>query len=242
MSAGSVTTASTQGVGGNYLDISQPAYEKDRTEYVSVEDGYHYNKSYYQDVLQVVQGNQMTAELTPDGSVVVEAYDKPRLELILGWAEEADVIRSYEVDVYVPYSEKGQALHTIDLGEVPYDSRFVVYLYPRDEEAMIGGIVERADGRYDESMLYDDYRRLDEVRRMVVMSANGQKRIKMKCRKGYIWTGHACVKLTGAQLTKKRLAQRKAVRTKKSMGAAYRNRTIKMMKKAKRYRKLNGMQ
>ena len=80
-----------------------------------------------------------------------------------------------------------------------------------------------------------------EVKRIIKINAKGKRRIKMKCKKGYKWTGGKCVKISGSELTSKRRAIKKAVRTKKSKGAGFKRRVLRLRKKALRKRKAMGL-
>jgi hypothetical protein len=82
---------------------------------------------------------------------------------------------------------------------------------------------------------------LDEVKRIIKINAKGRRRIKMKCKKGYKWTGSGCVVISGKERTKKKRAIRKAVKTKKRKGAGALRKSNILRKRAMKKRKAMGL-
>ena len=104
----------------------------------------------------------------------------------------------------------------VDIDEVDEgDFTLVIYLYNTD----------------------DDPEQLDEVRRIVKVNAKGKRRIKMKCKKGFRWTGSKCKKIAGKEMVTKKRAIRKMVRTRKAKGAGYQRRINVLRKRAMKKRK-----
>jgi len=82
---------------------------------------------------------------------------------------------------------------------------------------------------------------LTEAKRVIKVNAKGARRIKMQCRKGYKWNGTTCQKISGQELTRKKLAIRKAIRTKKSKGSGFKRLIARKRNKAMKKRKSQGL-
>ena len=82
-----------------------------------------------------------------------------------------------------------------------------------------------------------------EVRRQIKVNFKGKRRIKMKCRPGFKWVADkkACVKITGSELATQRKAMRKMVRTKRSLGGAFKARVLRKQRRANKFRKAMGL-
>jgi len=80
-----------------------------------------------------------------------------------------------------------------------------------------------------------------EARQVTRVDSKGNKTRKVKCPKGYKLSasGKSCVPITGKEKADKKKSLKRAVRTKKSKGDAYKKRTtrkrLKAMKKRKNY-------
>jgi hypothetical protein len=82
---------------------------------------------------------------------------------------------------------------------------------------------------------------LAERRRIIKVNARGQRRIKIKCKKGYKYANGKCIKITGSEMTKKRRAIKKSVRTKKQKGSGFQRRVQRLRKRALKKRKSMGL-
>lgn len=84
---------------------------------------------------------------------------------------------------------------------------------------------------------------IEETRRVTRVNAKGERRKRLKCRKGFKLNadGTACVPITGSERATKRKAIRQAIRTKRSQGSGHKRRTIMRRKKAMRKRKSMGL-
>jgi hypothetical protein len=87
----------------------------------------------------------------------------------------------------------------------------------------------------------DIYDNIYEVKRVVKVNSKGKRRIKMKCRKGFKWTGGKCHKISGSEMTTKRRAIKKAVRTKKAKGSGFNRIMTRKRNKAMKKRKGLGL-
>lgn len=85
--------------------------------------------------------------------------------------------------------------------------------------------------------------KIDEARIVTKVNSRGQKRRRVKCRPGYKLNASktSCVPITGGEKSSKRLAIRKAMRTKKSKGAAYQSRVKRKRLRALKRRKALGL-
>jgi dGTP triphosphohydrolase len=127
--------------------------------------------------------------------------------------------------------------------KLPDDLDFEVYDIEdseQDDEIEVDDIDE-LEGNDFTLVIYtynlSDEDQIDEVKRIIKVNNKGKKRIKMKCRKGFKWTGSKCVKISGKELTTKKRAIRKAVRTKKAKGAGFKRKRARLWRKAMRKRK-----
>ena len=75
------------------------------------------------------------------------------------------------------------------------------------------------------------------------VNAAGEKTKRVRCKPGFKLnsTGTSCVPITGGEKASKRLAIRKALRTKRAEGQALKNRTKRKRIKAMRKRKALGL-
>lgn len=166
-----------------------------------------------------------------EGVLSVEFYNKDALEWFLRLLDEHELIEDYEV--LGSFEREGTLKHDI-LAE---DAHALVVAYVVPEAIDYGYYeVEEADEALDESNLY-------EVKRIIKVNSRGVKRIKMKCNPGYKYNTatRACEKISGAELSTKRKALRRAVLTKRSMGSGFKMRMLRKTRKAKRFRKSLGL-
>jgi hypothetical protein len=84
---------------------------------------------------------------------------------------------------------------------------------------------------------------LEEQKIITKVNSKGQKRRRVKCRPGFKLnsTKTSCVPLSGGEKSTKRIAIRKALRTKRSMGKGFQNRVKRKRLKALKRRKALGL-
>jgi hypothetical protein len=82
---------------------------------------------------------------------------------------------------------------------------------------------------------------LEERKRIIKVNAKGQRRIKIKCKKGFKYADGKCMKITGSELTTKRKAIRRSVRTKKQKGSGYQRKIQRLRGRAVRKRRSMGL-
>ena len=125
------------------------------------------------------------------------------------------------------------------------DSTWVsMYFIPKDKDALMDTEFEDEETvkeSYDESSLYPDYEAIQEVKRRWKVNNKGKRRIKMKCKPGFKWTGKSCEKISGVELAKKRKAIIKMGRTKRAQGDRLKRRVKRLTAKARRFRKSFGL-
>lgn len=78
---------------------------------------------------------------------------------------------------------------------------------------------------------------------IVKVNSKGQKRRRVKCKKGFKLNpkGTACVPISGGAKQKKKLATKKATRTKKQAGAGAKNKANRLRARANKRRKSMGL-
>lgn len=88
-----------------------------------------------------------------------------------------------------------------------------------------------------------DINLLVEITRKIKVNFRGKKRIKMQCQPGFKYDPDrmVCVKISGAELAVSRIAHRQMARTKRSLGASYRTRILRKVRRAKKFRKMMGI-
>lgn len=86
----------------------------------------------------------------------------------------------------------------------------------------------------------DDLEQIEEVRRVVRVTSKGKKTRRIKCRSGFRKEGDRCVPMTGSEKQTKRLAIRRAVRT-KNANPAIKKRAARKRLRAMRKRKAYGL-
>ena len=161
------------------------------------------------------------------GTMVIGFSRKQALSHFLDWVDsECEYVDDYEVEAF--HTDSAGQVEELDFDSLSDDDpwTFEVSLYLSPE------IVSFYPDELDEAL-----------KRVFKVNARGMKRVKMQCGKGFKWNSerHACEKITGAELAIKRKAIKKAVRTKKAMGQAFKVRVARKMKKAKKFRKGYGL-
>lgn len=154
-----------------------------------------------------------------DEYIGVDVFDKETLkELVSNFPEDID----YEIYT-ADDSDMETSINISDIDSVDTDMfTVIVYTYNLDF----------GDVEYE-----DDEQTLTEVKRIIKVNAKGKKRIKMQCKKGFKWDGSKCQRISGKELVNKKRAIKKAVKTKKSMGVAFKRKRARAWKKAMRKRK-----
>lgn len=89
----------------------------------------------------------------------------------------------------------------------------------------------------------EGHRRTDEAKRIVRVTSKGEKVKKLKCPAGFKLSdsGTSCVPIKGSEKLAKKQAIKKAIRTKKAKGDAFKVRTTKKRLKALKKRKAFGL-
>lgn len=220
------------------------------------EDGYlNYLEHYftYQD------NNPEEVEVIYDpenGAVALITANKSIRNMILNDAGENPDIQTVEEDFLVdgdlPNIAQDEEDYDDEDPETPaYDEdeldgivgAYAIYLYPKPDEAILGATIMKS---HDESMAYDtslltDDKELVEVIRKIRINSKGKRIIKYKCQKGYKWNGKSCQPIGGTERNRRRMAIKKAVRTKKAKGGSYYKRIARKRNKARRFRKAQGL-
>lgn len=85
---------------------------------------------------------------------------------------------------------------------------------------------------------------IHEAKRVIRVTSKGEKIRRVKCRKGFKLapSGVSCVPATGSERATKRRAIRRAIRTKRSMGASFKRRVKRKQIRAMNRRKSFGLQ
>lgn len=86
----------------------------------------------------------------------------------------------------------------------------------------------------------EELEQIEEVRRVTRVTSKGEKTRRVKCRAGFKREGDRCVPMSGGEKRTKRVALRKAVRTKRGNPAAQKRASRKRLK-AMRKRKSYGL-
>lgn len=185
--------------------------------------------------------HNMEFEYDPDlGSITLQFdFNKKKLYDLLDILDNDETIDRFEVDVY---GENVDPNVEFDLDGVvnKQPEEIIVNIFPKPEESLFDVDVIDNSINYDDSNLYDDSDRLQEVVRTIRINSKGKRIIKYKCQKGYRWNGKTCQLISGAELNRKRIAIKKAVKTKKAKGSSYNKRITKARMRARRFRKLQG--
>lgn len=84
---------------------------------------------------------------------------------------------------------------------------------------------------------------LDSLVETIITKVNskGERKKRKKCRPGFKLDGNKCVPITGTEKRTKKLAIKKAVRTKKQAGAGYQKKVTKKRNKAMKKRSSLGL-
>lgn len=159
-----------------------------------------------------------------------------------------------DVDTYT-YDSNGHIIDDPDsMAVMMHFKKYVVtaYVLPEFVEYEAVDVWQDEEGNFldDEDEFTSDVKEsveddedLTEVRRKIKVNAKGKRRIKMQCLKGFKWNAatKSCMKITGSELSKKRKSIRRAIITKRSLGAGFKIRVNRKTRKAKRFRKSMGL-
>lgn len=252
----------------NKKEMTEPKTAPEKKEITEADmdaDTIYLNDNYYYQIVNKLAEQSLNAdvELMEDGTVVVTFVGKDKYQPVYDIISEVEGIDTIETDVFMAGEDDNppakpmrpadvvdddvvgtiDTTETVDLSDVEDMATFVIYAYPYADDALLDAEeeMEYDESRYDDSGLFDDSARLNEVKRKWKVNARGVKRLKMKCKPGFKWNGKACEKITGAQLSKKRMAVRKMVRTKRAQGETLKRRVKRLSNKARRYRKSYGI-
>lgn len=164
-----------------------------------------------------------------DGTLLVTFSKKEEADNFLDWVDEhSEYIEDFEIEVYNKDGSDPEE-EELDYDTLKGDDKWSIEVYVHLEPIIVS--------------FSDDVYELDEMKRVQKVNSMGKKRVKIQCQKGFkLDSGRGvCVKMAGNELLSKRKAIKKAVRTKRQGGAAYKLRVTRKMKKAKSFRKGYGL-
>lgn len=172
-----------------------------------------------------------------NGVAAADFTSKRSAELFSDWLDESDIIDDYEM-----FLLNDENTEELDFDEIPEENsniEFVMYLTP-DKSSFVEEIEVQEDP-IDESEL--DEETLLEFQRLRKVNFKGEKRIKIKCPKGYIWdrTLRTCTKISSKRLASLRRSIRKSIMTKKSEGSSLKRRQLFRTRRALKFRKNYGI-
>lgn len=161
------------------------------------------------------------------------------------YLENCECVDEYEMNVLnIDATQDGyEADMEYDFEKIKDDSlfafEFIVYLHP--EFFAFDPVEVEFDA--DEEIQQENTTYITEIRRKIKMNFRGKKRIKMQCAKGFKYNAgkRVCEKIGGAELAKKRKSTKRAILTKKAMGASFQARVNRKTKKAMKFRKGLGL-
>lgn len=186
--------------------------------------------------------------LYEQGVAIVTIPNKQAAIDFSDWLEEYEYVDSYDIEaVYknpvTGYDEKGE--YNIDQisDDTNFEFEFTIFLDPSIVQFDQYVYDDEEEQDEDDDEIIESVEQLDEVTRKIKVNFRGQKKIKMKCARGFKWNPNtgACEKISGEELAKMRKSIRKALITKKAKGSAFRLRVVRKMRKALRYRKQMGL-
>jgi DNA-binding transcriptional MerR regulator len=222
------------------------------------ETKYFNEKNYISELESIIKKNDPDAEIEVDeyGGVDVLVHSKAAYEAILSQVDAIEEIADIDVEFLIAdetgetaASPEDEELEPEEMSDEEYnalpDSTWVsMYFIPKDKDALMDTEFveeETVKESYDESSLYPDYEAIQEVKRRWKVNNKGKRRIKMKCKPGFKWTGKSCEKISGVELAKKRKAIIKMGRTKRAQGDRLKRRVKRLTAKARRFRKSFGL-
>lgn len=213
----------------NYLELKIEELDEDITYTVPDNEGTDLETQVVSNIETSARSLGADPDITYDqGTMIIHFQKKLALSNFIDWIDnESEYVEDYEIEAFrTDSADQVEEVSFDDLSaDDPIHYELSVYIAPE--------IVS----------FYDDYELDEAVKRIFKVDARGEKRVKMQCSKGFKWNSqrHACEKITGAELAIKRKAIKKAVRTKKSMGQAFKVRVARKTKKAKKFRKGYGL-
>lgn len=183
-----------------------------------------------------------------EGVLILYFTNKQAILDYANFLDTNDHVFSYEIEAFAKEIMHGYVNdESLPLENIVFDTGFEFEITVIVDSSLISYPpveieLEDLDGQgYAE--IDDSNGTLMEVRRRVKVNFRGKRRVKMQCRPGFKWdaTKRTCTKITGSEQAKKRKELRKAVRTKKAKGQAFKVRVQRKTKKAMRFRKALGI-
>lgn len=200
-----------------------------------------------------------------NGVVLVKFRTKQGCLDFADYLEDQEEVEYYEMwaEFKNRFTSSTEEVDEVDFDNIfddaPYDFYVMVYLYPEyvqfvndidgDGDDDLSQIFDNNSGANDDEEEFiggDDETEEEEINeaiRKIRINSRGQKRVKMKCLRGFIWNPqtNTCEKITGQQLAVMRKAIRKALITKHSKGAALKVRFARKIRKAFKFRRIMGL-
>ena len=184
-----------------------------------------------------------------DGVLEMTFKNKQAAKDYMDFLEGEDDVLGYEVEVYREDLMDGiQEDEEYDFDSIIFDGNyeFDVLVYINPEIVMYAPVEieisdEDGDGMSDQEI--DSSAIMMEIKRKIKVNFRGRRRVKMACSPGFKYNPESkvCEKITGAEVAKNRISHRKAVRTRRAKGQAFKVRVIRKTRKAKRFRKSMGL-
>ena len=182
----------------------------------------------------------------PDGSILVTVHPKNDEEVLVQAVYKSSpntdsVIRDLDLinNLEDEYSDKLELKTPAQYKLGDFSTTSAVYTSINKRNVL--NIVEVFANDADE--VHCDINLLSEITRKIKVNFRGKKRIKMTCQPGFKYDPErmACVKISGAEMALSRVAHRQMARTKKALGATYRTRILRKVRRANRFRKMMGL-
>lgn len=216
--------------------------------YVYPVDGYDEDDYEYEELdssetpLMVAVSNIKSASQYGSLSVTVHPSDSKKFLVQMNYEElptQEEVLADLETINTLLIDDKFELITPADYLLGSPSTTSAVYKINGDIDVLDinSGLVEHFTGSYFE---YD--MTLHEITRKIKINSQGKKRIKMQCSPGFKYdpSRKVCVKIAGDEKARSRISHRRMSRTKKSLGTGYKNRVLRKVKRAKRFRKLMG--
>lgn len=184
-----------------------------------------------------------------DGVLEMTFKNKQAAKDYMDFLEDEEDVLGYEVEVYREDLMDGiQDDEEYDFDSIMFDGNyeFDVLVYINPEIVMYAPVEieisdEDGDGMSDQDV--DSSAIMMEIKRKIKVNFRGRRRVKMACAAGFKYNPESkvCVKITGAEVAKNRISHRKAVRTRRAKGQAFKVRVVRKTRKARRFRKSMGL-
>jgi len=170
------------------------------------------------DIATIIQNQDIPYSIEDDTITITTDYTKT-LSLIV----EFDEYYKDYVDYMIFYEGEELSLEDLMTFDEHGDDKFTM-------------VISLYNAEYENNELPDDAE-INEAKRVIKVNSKGQRRIKMQCKKGFKFTNGKCVQITGKERINRKLAIRKAVKTKKAKGSGFLKNMIKKRNKALKKRK-----